>query len=523
MTERRLGLMIDCSRNAVMNKEAVKTWIELTSQMGYNCLMLYTEDTYEIQGQPFFGYLRGRYSQTELREMDAYAMEKGMELIPCIQTLAHLRSIFRWPEYDAVHDCHDILLLDDEKTYALIDDMLRTCSECFHSRTVNVGMDEAMFMGLGKYLKKHGYHNRTELLLRHVQRVAEIAGKYRQQLIMWGDMFFYLKEQGQEIDHVKEQIPENVKLIYWDYYSKEQDNYRKKLEGYHAICPDTWFAGGIWSWSGFTPHNAFAMDTVKAALPVCREKGVENVFFTMWGDDGAECSRFSLLPAVYYTAMLAKGVEDLDEIKAGFKGMFGYDFDLFLQLDLPGTPEKNRDFNNAEKKMLYNDPMMGIHDGCVEGDGGQKYMLCAERLEEGKSHPALGHLFNTQQKLCRLMALKYGFGDRLRKAYKAGDGKAVVAAMLECETILERMEDFYKAFEKQWMLENKPQGFDIQDLRLGGVMRRMEHTKRRLNAYLTGQINEIPELEEEILPLETNGYTNWADTVSANVIYHIFE
>ncbi|MBQ6950606.1 MAG: family 20 glycosylhydrolase, partial [Clostridia bacterium] len=182
MAIKRLGTMIDCSRNAVMKKDAVKKWIDITAQMGYNCLMLYTEDTYEIKGQPYFGYLRGRYTQAELREMDAYAKEKGMELIPCIQTLAHLRSIFRWPVYDDVHDCHDILLLEEEKTYQLIDDMLRTCSECFESRTVNVGMDEAMFMGLGKYLKKHGYQNRTELLLRHVQKVAKIAEKYGQQL-----------------------------------------------------------------------------------------------------------------------------------------------------------------------------------------------------------------------------------------------------------------------------------------------------------------------------------------------------
>lgn len=50
--------------------------------MGYNTLMLYTEDTYEVDGQPYFGYMRGRYSKAELRELDDYAAEKGMELIP---------------------------------------------------------------------------------------------------------------------------------------------------------------------------------------------------------------------------------------------------------------------------------------------------------------------------------------------------------------------------------------------------------------------------------------------------------
>ena len=54
-------------------------------------------------------------------------------------------------------------------------------------------------------------------------------------------------------------------------------------------------------------------------------------------------------------------------------------------------------------------------------------------------------------------------------------------------------------------------------------MRRMEHVKRTISAYLTGQTDNIPELEEEILPADTDWYTNWSMAVSANVIYHIFE
>ena len=35
-----------------------------------------------------------------------YALSKGMELIPCIQTLAHLNAIIRWPEYNSHVDYH---------------------------------------------------------------------------------------------------------------------------------------------------------------------------------------------------------------------------------------------------------------------------------------------------------------------------------------------------------------------------------------------------------------------------------
>ena len=81
--------MLDCSRGAVLKVSAVKQLINALQKMGYNVLELYTEDTFEVEGEPYFGYLRGRYTGAEIKEMDAYAAAHGIELIPCIQTLAH--------------------------------------------------------------------------------------------------------------------------------------------------------------------------------------------------------------------------------------------------------------------------------------------------------------------------------------------------------------------------------------------------------------------------------------------------
>ena len=41
--------------------------------MGYNTLELYTEDTLAIEGEPYFGYLRGSYTAAEIKDWDAYA------------------------------------------------------------------------------------------------------------------------------------------------------------------------------------------------------------------------------------------------------------------------------------------------------------------------------------------------------------------------------------------------------------------------------------------------------------------
>ena len=128
-----ITFMADCSRAAVLTVESCKKLIVLLAKLGYTALELYTEDTYEVEGEPYFGYLRGRYTKSELRELDAYAKEYGIELVPCIQTLAHLGNLFVWPCYDKVHDTYDCLLIDDEKTYALIEKMFASLRAAFTS------------------------------------------------------------------------------------------------------------------------------------------------------------------------------------------------------------------------------------------------------------------------------------------------------------------------------------------------------------------------------------------------------
>ena len=134
------GVMLDCSRNAVPNIPFLKQYIDDIALMGYNSLQLYTEETYEIDGEPFFGYLRGRFTKDELKEINAYGKTKGVELVPCIQTLAHLGCLVKWYPYNEFTDCSNILLIDDDRTYALIEKMFATMRECFDSKYINIGI-----------------------------------------------------------------------------------------------------------------------------------------------------------------------------------------------------------------------------------------------------------------------------------------------------------------------------------------------------------------------------------------------
>ncbi len=525
------GVMVDMSRNAVMSVDTLKRFMLLLRKMGYNCFMPYTEDTYEVDGEPYFGYMRGRYSKDEMKEIDSYAFEIGMEVIPCIQTLAHLNAIRRWRQFP--FDCNDILLADDERTYELIDRMFSTLSECFSSRRIHIGMDEAHMLGKGNHMKKHGYEAVDVIMRRHLSRVCELAQKYGYEPMMWSDMFFRpwnngvysIPEKKIPEEYIKA-LPESVIPVYWDYYQTDEQKYLDMMYNHSQLSSKTWFAGGIWGWNGMIPHNKFSLEAMVPAINACKKSGIRNVMMTLWGDDGAECSRFSQLPALFYLAEYAKGNTDEDNIKKKFKSLCKIDFDDFMAIDLPndivpyeGSPR------NPSKYMLYSDYFNGYADYTVKLGAGERYKEYAKQFyQTAKESRNYGYIFDCAAKLCDVLAIKYELGLRTRLAYGENDREALRSlAENEYTEVIKLIKIYHKAFKKQWFADNKPHGFDVQDMRIGGLLLRTETCRRILLDYVNGKIERIDELDEKLLPYgeaETSTLLNRAPIhATPNVIY----
>ncbi len=537
-----LGVMLDMSRNAVMTLPALRRYLPLLKKMGYNTVFLYVEDTYEVDGEPYFGYMRGRYSKDEMKEMDAYASSIGIEIIPCIQTLAHLNGTLRWDQIPV--DCNDILLADDERTYEVIEHMFTTLRECFKTNKLHVGMDEAHMLGRGKHLDIHGYEKASEIIKRHLARVTEMARKLDYEVMLWSDMFFrswcndayYLDEVTKIPKEIVDSVPEGVIPVYWDYYHQDEHSYDVMIENHKQLSKKTWFAGGVWCWGGFMPHNEFGIRMMDPAIRSCRKNGVKNVFITMWGDDGAECSKFAMLPSLFYVAELAKGNDDMELIKDKFKKFTGgITFDEFMMLDAPNNILSEGNIQNVQegrrpvnpcKYMLYSDYFNDFLDYTAVPGASKTYADYATELYRiAKKSRRFGYLFTTAARLCEALSVKHELGIKTRRAYESGDKDALRALAENDYVKAEKLINaFGLAFEKQWFLDNKPCGFDVQDQRIGAIIRRTSACRRRILDYVNGKVDSIPELEEKLLPFgkkEAPIYLNVAKVyMTTNVISH---
>ena len=524
-----LGVMVDCSRNAVPKVMTLKKLIRYLSFMGYTFLGLYMEDTLKIDGEPYIGYQRGAYTVKDIQELDIYAQQYGIELRPYVQTLAHLNQIIRYEEYQKMIDVDDILLVGSSRTHTYLENLFKTLDKAFHSRKVNIGMDEAFMLGLGKYLSEHGYQNRLEIMNQHLQTVREIASKYNFELQMWSDMFFRLAANGSYYNLSQEQIqkinvPEDVNLAYWDYYSTDVQHYSDNLKLHKNLSPNISFVGGAWKWTGFIPHNRYSIHACKAAIQACVEHRINEIAFACWGDDGAESSIFAVLPTLFVNANEVYGNHMSNKC---FEVLTGIPIETFLAIDEVNPCIKDGlSHNNASKYFLYNDLLQGIFDSVAKAEMIDEIQSVLPKISNVSNTTSdLYYYFDTVKALIEVLEIKLNLGNEIYHAYKQNDLQALNKIVNQIlPELIKRIETFYDAFKQQWHLENRNQGFEVQTIRLGGLKQRVIDVREQLLAYQKGEVEKIDELEEEHLDfhyfddssIERLNYNLWSHIVSTS-------
>lgn len=503
-----LCLMVDCSRNAVRNIETVKKLIRNISMLGYNSLMLYTEDTYEVDGEPMFGYLRGRYTKAELKDLNDYALHLGIELIPCIQTLAHLNQLQRYAySHFKCFDCVDILQVDEQRTYELIENMFKTLAECHDSKRIHIGMDEAWLLGRGSYLDKNGYKPPFEVIFSHLNKVCILAEKYGFKPIIWSDMFYRLAEEDEACKdkrgklhftkEIIEKVPKNLSLCHWDYHNVKAKQYYEKLNLHTQFNNPIWFAGGTVECNrGFIPHLKYSTKVASAAIRAAKKFKIKSLMETVWGDNGAECSLFALLPAITHYSYQALGV-NAERMKKEFKALSGYDYDRYMKLDYAQSfcGKYTTDIANPAKYGLYSDLFSGYTDSFIDTNDKENFKKAKNaisRLRKGQ----YAYVFKSAYALNEVLYLKYDLGVRLRSAYQKGEREKLKSCVDDMAKIVKLLDKFISCLREQWHTENKPNGLEIQEIRLGGLKQRIIGCAETVNKYLKGELDKIPELEE---------------------------
>jgi len=520
------GPMLDVSREGVFRVEQIKKYIDMIACLGMNMLMLYTEDVYEMEKYPFFGYKRGRYTLAELKEADDYAYSMGVELIPCIQTLGHLESYLCWAESAPVKDTRWSILPGDEKSLAFVEDMLITCKKAFRSKNIHIGMDEAVWAGTGAYFKKHRGEviDQTAIIFDHLKKVCKLCEKYDYNPIIWSDLFFVDEKIGEMYtenaklpEEYSGQVPANVRFMYWEYHAEDKNLYRAVLKNHKESGNPIAYAGTGWNYESFTPNTVYGFKTCIPGLKACIEENCDMVLNTLWSCCG-ETSLYACFPSNALFAEYMWSGADASEDDAWAMNEF-----------LTGTPKKLYDAADALHCGLEPERRMGrkllrmdvletvraqdtgfLHDNFPDVFHGEEPMqslfAAADEIRDYISENGDRlECFTTAEHALRTSGYKAYIHAHLWDAYKNNNTEELTKI---CSEILplcrESYKNLYTVFGQQWKKEYKSFGWEWHCQRVGFQIARIDYAIDMLTQYLNREISCIEELEIE--PLNQNIY-----------------
>lgn len=521
------GFMLDVSQNnAVLRPHYVKELMVRMALMGLNTFYLYMEDGFEVEGEPYFGYMRGRYTREELRGLDDFADMLGIRIIPCIQTLGHLEDVLKWPAYQGLREDDTTLLVGEERVYQMIERILRSVKSAFRSKRIHIGMDEAWRLGRGAYLDQHGYHPMHEIMLEHLHRVCAMCGELGIEPMVWSDMLInsaqgsgtgmgnYYNMERALMPEVSDAMPKDLLQVYWDYNHQSEEKYARMIERHRKLTERLVFAGGIWNWNGFAVDYDKTFATTQAALRACKVNGVQEVFATTWGDGGAESNIFATLLGMQLYAEHGYA-DDVDEetLARRFAACTGCRADDFRAITYIENmeyerPQEGYTYTSSSRILLWQDILTGLFDKHVEGNEYRAhYGRVKKRMAQAaRRNPRYGYVFTLLELLADVLQHKADLGVRIKAAYDGND--RVTLAHIRADLLPDlkkRVQALWEYHRGLWFEQNKPFGWEVLEGRYGALVMRIDTAQNRLESYLEGNVECLEELEEERLVFDQSG------------------
>ena len=216
------ALQIDLARQKE-NLPYVFSYIDLAVEGGYNTLFLYLENAVRTKSTPYFDVNKS-YSEDEIKQIISYATDKGLDVVPALETLGHLEKFFAYEQliplaekdefevgrklYGHKYTCGCI---SNPDFISFMDTYVKEVVSLFPSKYVHVGLDETFNFAVCERCQERIKNGEPikELFLKYVLHVHELLSSIGKTMMMWDDFFEYFD--------VVESLPRDIIMCNWNY------------------------------------------------------------------------------------------------------------------------------------------------------------------------------------------------------------------------------------------------------------------------------------------------------------------
>lgn len=240
------GLLVDLARQW-HSIDTLKQLVLLCRWYKINHMQLHLTDsqsfTFPSQSFPDLPTPDRSYTLDELRELEQFARERGIILIPELDVPGHARAmVAAMPELFGIKNLRRnryTINMGKEEVYTALDTLIGEMAEVFVSSPYfHIGGDEA-YLGymagepdIQAYMRKHKLENVDELYRHFIVRLNEIVKKHGKQTMLWEGF----RSEGEV------EIPRDIIVFAWETrYQLPQD----LLENGYTIINASWKPGYV--------------------------------------------------------------------------------------------------------------------------------------------------------------------------------------------------------------------------------------------------------------------------------------
>jgi hypothetical protein len=323
------GVAQDISRGQVCTVENAKRYIKILSHYKMNFYCLYFEDMFAHPDHPLIGKDRGALTSDEIKEIDAYAREHFVELVPIFECLGHTDNILQHKKYQHLGEFPGAHSLDisNPDIYPFLRDYISEMSKCFSTDYFHIGCDESFDVGKYKskdYIEKHG---KSKVISDFYNQIYNITSEYgNKNIVMYDDMV-------RKDEEILKRLNKDMILMYWEYNPDvEPEPVEKFLDAGHKVI----VSPSMLNWNRNFPDSKNASKNIINMVDIAyqySDRECLGILTSTWGDQRYFSLRENEIFGAVLTADKAWNVEDFEY--ETFKRKFGFLFYGLAEKYLP--------------------------------------------------------------------------------------------------------------------------------------------------------------------------------------------
>jgi len=323
------AMMIDCARQW-HSINTLKQIITLARFYKANYIHLHLTDdqlfTFQSDTYPTLATEGYSYTKEELIDLNQYAFERGVILIPELDVPGHASQfIKKEPSIFGIKDLSKnsyTMSMANEDAYDALETIIGEIAEIFkHSPYIHIGGDEAHFAGMEEdpatisYMQSIGFDDIHELFRHFIIRMNDIVKKNGKQTMVWAGF----SREG------KIEIPKDIIVIIWEseYYDPQlmiEDGYQvinASFKPLYVVNNRTWKPSYIYNtWTPYKWEEGTNMDTTFAGLTIPQSDRVLGGSLCSWEQSQlVELPRMSQRLAVMNETLWGTSTHDFSMIQ----------------------------------------------------------------------------------------------------------------------------------------------------------------------------------------------------------------